>query len=332
MRVAIFSETFLPKWDGVANTVCHLLQHLSDQGHETLMYAPQGAPSSYANTPIIELPSYPLPWYRDLRLVPPRKGMATEIFDFAPDIVHVVNPALLGLIGMRRAHKLGVPVLASYHTDLPGYTDKYGLGLFNEPLWSYFRWVHNQADLNVCPSEFTRQELLEHGFERVEIWGRGVDTEQYSPAHRHRSWRAHLSGGHPEAPLLVYVGRLAIEKRVDVIRPVLDAFPDHRLAIVGDGPLRGELEDLFAGTNTTFTGFLQGRDLARAYAAGDVFVFPGEHETFGNVGAGSDGLGPAGGRRPHRRPRGPRLRRPQRLSLPPRRQRGADHLSALDPD
>jgi glycosyltransferase involved in cell wall biosynthesis len=283
MRIAIFAETFLPKWDGIANTLCHLLEHLAGRGHASLMFAPEGAPSRYADTEIVGLPSFSLPFYPDLRLVPPLFNVEQELAAFKPDLVHVVNPAFLGLVGMRHARDLGLPVAASYHTDLPGYLAHYGLSLFRNPLWAYFRWIHNAADVNFCPSNYTKAQLEAHAFERLKVWGRGVDTVQFHPRHRSDEWRHRLTGGHPDAPLLLYVGRLAMEKRVDWLRPVLDVLPRARLAIVGDGPFLEDLEELFAGTPTVFTGYLQGLDLARAYAAGDLFLFPSATETFGNV-------------------------------------------------
>lgn len=284
MRIAIFAETFLPKFDGIANTLCYLLKHLAKRGHTSLMFAPQGAPARYANTPIIGLSSFRFPFYPDLKLVNPTfNNVERELAEFRPDVVHLVNPAILGLIGMRHANALDVPVVASYHTDIPGYAARYGVPMLEEPLWSYFRWIHNRADLNLCPSQYTRNELLEHGFERVRIWGRGVDMTRFNPSHRNHTWRERLTGGHPEKELLLYVGRLAVEKRIDWLRPVIDALPDARLAIVGDGPIRGDLEKLFEGTPTIFTGYLQGVDLSSAYAAGDLFVFPSASETFGNV-------------------------------------------------
>jgi glycosyltransferase involved in cell wall biosynthesis len=283
MRIGIVSETFLPKWDGVANTVCHLLEHLRERGHEAIMLAPEGAPSQYAGTRIYGQPKFACPFYPPLQIVMPRKNLGTELYDFAPDIVHMVNPAFMSMVALRRARSLGVPVLMSYHTDIPGYLAKYGLGFFTEAAWGFFRWVHNEADLNVCPTRTCQDELEERGLERLAIWGRGVDTQIYNPGRRKAAVRERLTDGHPEAPLMVYVGRLAVEKRVDVLRPMMDAFPEARLAIVGDGPLREELGTLFAGTHTHFAGYLSGTELAEAYAAGDVFVFPGEHETFGNV-------------------------------------------------
>jgi glycosyltransferase involved in cell wall biosynthesis len=283
MRIAIFTETFLPKWDGVANTVCHLLDHLALRGHASLMFAPRGAPSRYANTPIVGLVSFSLPLYPELRLVPPIIDVARELTAFHPDLVLLINPAVLGVAGLRHARTLDVPIVASYHTDIPGYTERYGLGLLRDPLWAYLRWLHNRADLNLCPSHYTQAELSAHGFKRVRVWSHGVDAERFHPRYRDSAWRRNLSGGNSEAPLLLYVGRLAAEKRVEWLHPVLDAVPEARLAIVGDGPVRAELEARFAGTPTVFAGYLSGDDLSHAYASADLFCFPSANETFGNV-------------------------------------------------
>ena len=283
MRIALFAETFLPKLDGVTTTLRYLLEYMADRGHPCLMFAPEGAPAEYAGTSIVGLPCFAFPLYPELRLVTPGANVEREVAEFEPDLVLLINPALLGVVGLRHARALNLPVVASYHTDIPYYTEKYGLGLLREPAWAYFRWLHNQADLNLCPSHFTQCQLLAQGFERVKVWRRGVDHDRFSAQHRSQAWRERLSDGHPESPLLIYVGRLALEKRVDWLRPVLDALPDARLAIVGDGPSRAELEELFAGTPTVFTGFLQGQDLSHAYASADIFAFPSASETFGNV-------------------------------------------------
>jgi glycosyltransferase involved in cell wall biosynthesis len=283
MRVAIFAETFLPKWDGITNTLCHLLQHLEKRGWESLMFAPEGAPESYSATPIIGYPAFRCPWYTDLRLCTPRGSVGKELEAFRPDVIHVVSPLLLGAAALKRSRELGTPVLASYHTDIPGYMQHYGWGALREPSWALLRWLHNQADLNVCPSKSTRRELRTRGFKKVEIWGRGVDTSRFRPDRRSRALRSRLADGDPDAPLAICVGRLAPEKKMHELRPMLDAIPDLRLVIAGDGPARSDLEALFAGTNTHFTGYLGRDELADAYAAADMFVFPSDHETFGNV-------------------------------------------------
>jgi glycosyltransferase involved in cell wall biosynthesis len=284
MHIAIFAESFLPKIDGVTMTVCRLLEHLARRGHESLVFAPGDAPTGYAGAPVIGLSGFRLPLYPELRLASPFVNLESRLAAFRPDVVHLVNPALLGLAGLRYARKLRVPVVASYHTDIPGYAEQYyGLGVLHDPIWAYFRWIHNQADLNLCPSRFTLAQLQERGFERIRLWEHGVDTVRFSPRHYNETWRARLSGGDVHAPLLLYVGRLAAEKRVEWLHPLIESLPGARLAIVGDGPMRRRLEDLFADTPTVFTGYLQGDDLAHAYASADLFVFPSASETFGNV-------------------------------------------------
>lgn len=283
MRIVIFTETFLPKWDGIANTLCYLLEHLERRGHACLMFAPEGAPETYAGTRIVGLPSITFPFYKDLKVVPPFFDVAEQVEAFCPDLIHMVNLASLGIVGMRLARDLGVPTVASYHSDFPRYVHHYGMPFLEESVWAYFRWLHNQADLNLCPSQYTRRQLEEHEYERVEIWGRGVDTVRYDPAHTDPTWRRRLTSGEPDRQLLLYAGRLAAEKRIDWLRPVLDILPNASLALVGEGPMHAELEEMFTDTHTVFTGYLEGVELAAAYASADLFVFPSASETFGNV-------------------------------------------------
>ncbi|NJN96604.1 MAG: glycosyltransferase family 1 protein [Anaerolineales bacterium] len=283
MRIAFFTETFLPKVDGIVNTLCHVLDHLAMRGHASLLFAPEGGPARYANTPVVGLSGFPFPLYPELKLVPPHINLGPRLAAFQPDLIHVLNPVSLGLVGLQQARQLGVPLVASYHTDVPGFAVRWGLGMFHDMLWSYFRWLHNQADLNLCPSRVTLAELEEQGFQRLKVWSRGVDTVRFNPRRRQPEWRQRLTGGQPDAPLFVYVGRLSPEKRVDWLAPVLEAIPSARLAIVGDGPARPALERRLTNTPTVFTGYLGGDDLAHAYAAADIFVFPAANETLGNV-------------------------------------------------
>ncbi len=283
MRIALFTETFLPKTDGVVNTLCRVLEHLARRGHTVLLFAPAGGPTHYAGTPVVGLPAVPFPLYPELKLVPPTVDVSERLAAFAPDLIHVFNPVSLGVAGLRHAREMGIPVAASYQTDLPGFAERWGLGFVSDLLWAYLRWVHDQADLNFCPSQFTLNQLASHGFRNLRIWGRGVDARQFHPRHADTTWRARLSGGQPEAPLIITVGRLAPEKRMGLLRPLADALPHARLAIVGDGPARWLLESQFAGTPTVFTGYLRGADLAAAYASADIFVLTGANETFGNV-------------------------------------------------
>ncbi len=283
MRIAYWTETFLPKIDGIVNTLCYLLDHVAERGHTSLLFAPEGGPEHYAATPVIGLKGVQFPLYRELKLVPPTISVAEQLDAFRPDLIHVLNPVSSGLAALRYARQRRVPVIASYHTDVPGFAVRWGLGALYRPLYAYFRWLHDQADLNLCPSHSTQRELIAHNFKRLMVWTRGVDTACFNPLHRSQSWRKRLLGARSEGPLLLYVGRLSPEKRIDWIKPVLQAIPQARLAIVGDGPARAALERHFADTPTEFIGYLKGADLARAYAAADIFVFPAANETLGNV-------------------------------------------------
>ena len=193
---------------------------------------------------------------------------------------------------LRQARRLAVPAVASFHTDVPGYLQSYGYGLLARPAWRYLRWLHSHACLNLCPSAATMAQLEAHGLRDLALWSRGVDARAFSPAHRSVAWRQRLSAGDVTAPLLLYVGRLAAEKRVSWFGPLLEAVPGVRLALVGDGPAAPRLRRQLGGKPVHFAGILRGPDLSAAYASADVFVFPSATETFGNVvlEAGASGL------------------------------------------
>lgn len=283
MRIALFTETFLPRVDGVTNTLCRLLDHLAARGHESILFAPEGAPTHYAQTPVIGLPGRRLPMYPDFKLISPFAPIAEPLRDFSPDLVHTLNPVTLGLAAIRRARKLGVPVVASYHTDVPGFMMRWGYRWPAALMARYMCWVHNQADLNLCPSSVTLEALVRQGYRRMKVWGRGVDTTLFHPNKRSAAWRSRLTCGQADRPLLLFVGRLSHEKRIHWIHRVLNALPEARLAIVGDGPARPALQRLFFDAPVVFTGILRGEDLAAAYASADIFVFPAANETLGNV-------------------------------------------------
>ncbi len=283
MRIAIFTETFLPKVDGIVVKVCRLLEHLQAHGHEAIVFAPSGSPKMYAGAKVYSFTSMAVPFYPEMSISPPWAFVDRTINKFKPDLIHLVNPVSLGLAGLRVAKLYQVPVLASYHTDVPGFAEYWNLGFLSESIYRYARWIHNRVDLNVCPSEFTRRQLIEHNFERVEIWRGGVDIELYNPAKRSEEMRKWLSDDQPDRPLMLYVGRVSPEKRIDRLHPIMEAHPEVRLAIIGDGPSKTDLEEKFADTDTVFTGYMKGEELATAYASGDIFTFTGDKETFGNV-------------------------------------------------
>lgn len=283
MRIALFTETFLPKVDGIVTRLKHTIEQLQRHGDEVLIFCPEGGLRSYCGAKIYGLSAFPLPLYPELKLALPRPEIGQQLVKFQPDLIHVVNPAVLGLAGIFYAKSTQIPLVASYHTHLPKYLQHYGLGMFEGLLWELLKGAHNQAQLNLCTSSAMVQELRQHGIDRVDLWQRGVDTETFHPAKATPEMRRYLSQGEPASHLLLYVGRLGAEKEIEQIKPVLAAIPGARLAIVGDGPHRASLESYFAGTPTHFVGYLGGEKLAAAYAVADAFVFPSRTETLGLV-------------------------------------------------
>ncbi|MGC8711922.1 MAG: glycosyltransferase family 4 protein [Leptodesmis sp.] len=283
MRIALFTETFLPKVDGIVTRLKHTVDHLQRLGDQVLVVSPDGGLTEYQGAKIFGVSGFPLPLYPELKLALPRPAIGEALRLFQPDLIHVVNPAVLGLAGLYYAKTMDVPLIASYHTHLPEYLQHYGLGMLEGLLWELLKAGHNQAQLNLCTSTAMMQALTEHGIERVDLWQRGVDTELFQPHLASREMRSRLSQGHPDSPLLLYVGRLSAEKEIDRIKPVMEAIPGARLALVGDGPHRQALEKHFEGTPTHFVGYLQGLELGAAFASADAFIFPSRTETLGLV-------------------------------------------------
>lgn len=283
MRIALFTETFLPKVDGIVTRLKHTVEQLQRAGDQVMVFSPEGGLTEYMGAQIHGVSGFPLPLYPELKLALPRPSIGEALEAFQPDIVHVVNPAVLGLAGIYYSKAMNLPLIASYHTHLPKYLEHYGLGMLEGVMWEMIKAMHNQAYLNLCTSTAMQSELTSHGIERVDVWQRGVDTELFRPELISQEMRYRLSQGHPEAPLLLYIGRLSAEKEIDRIKPVLEGIPGARLALVGDGPHREELQRHFEGTSTYFVGYLAGEELASAYASADAFIFPSRTETLGLV-------------------------------------------------
>jgi glycosyltransferase involved in cell wall biosynthesis len=283
MRIALFTETFLPKIDGIVTRLKHTVDHLRRDGHEVIVIAPNGGLKEYKGARIHGMFSIPFPLYPELKLAIPRPAIRGILEEFQPDLIHVVNPAFIGISGVYYAKVMGIPLMASYHTHLPKYLQHYGLAALEGLLWELLKSFHNQAHINLCTSTAMMQELSSHGIERVDLWQRGVDTEMFHPSTASPKTRIRLSNNNPDSPLLLYVGRLSAEKEVERIKPILESIPNARLALVGDGPHRQALEKHFAGTPTNFVGYLQGIELASAFASADVFILPSRTETLGLV-------------------------------------------------
>ncbi len=284
MKIAFFTETFLPKVDGIVTRLTKTLEHLTNSGDEVIVFCPEGCPDEYMGAKMVGVPAMPLPLYPELKLGLPGPAVSEALDDLKPDLIHVVNPAVLGLGGIWLAKTNGIPLVASYHTHLPKYLEHYGMGMLEPLLWELLKAAHNQAVLNLCTSTAMVKELSDKGIQNTALWPRGVDTESFRPELRSDDMRKKLLGKFSdEGALLIYVGRLSAEKQIERIKPVLEALPHARLALVGDGPYRQQLEKIFENTATTFVGYLSGQELASAYASGDAFLFPSSTETLGLV-------------------------------------------------
>jgi glycosyltransferase involved in cell wall biosynthesis len=286
LRLAIFTETFLPKVDGIVTVACILLDHLRKVGAEAIVFAPGEHPQEYAGYPIVSVPGVPLPLYPEVIMALPGSRSMDILKSFDPTLVHVMNPVLTGLKGMRFARALDKPLVLSFQAHLMEMVRFYGFGAFQEPLWYAHKYVYRKGDYTLAPSKRIVSQLESRGFGQVGLWRRGVDINRFSPDYADETMRYELSGGQPDKTLLLSIGRLAPEKQVEQILPVLDNVPNTHLAIVGDGPYREKLEEIFAGRSVTFTGYKSGVELSRAFASADIFMFPSSTiETFGLVAA-----------------------------------------------
>ncbi|WP_258111505.1 glycosyltransferase family 1 protein [Alicyclobacillus sp. SP_1] len=284
MRIAMFTETFLPSTDGIVTRLVATLVRLQQEGHEVLLFAPDGAPPEYAGAKIVSLPSMRFFLYPEKRFPMPSRKVRKPLLEFQPDLVHTLNPAFIGLSAIYYAWRHNLPLVASYHTNVPAYARHYRLDFLEPALWWYFRTLHNRAVMNLCTSRATQEILVQQGFKNVELWERGVDLDRYRFSHSTPEMRRKLAPTAKESDkILLYVGRLAFEKHIEQLRECLTGDTRYHLAIVGDGPHRKALESYFAGTRTKFLGYLHGTDLAEAYRSADVFAFPSTTETLGLV-------------------------------------------------
>jgi phosphatidylinositol alpha 1,6-mannosyltransferase len=274
--VAIAAECFLPQRNGVTNSVLRILEQLTACGHEALVLTPGQGPDNEGGIPVERIRSIPLPLYRDLPVaIPTRSRIEAILRDFSPDIVHLAAPAVLGPVAARVARDMGIPVLAIYQTDFAGFARRYGSGLTEPIMWKFLRRAHRHVDLTLAPSTSAAWQLSSHGIEPVAIWPRGVNSELFNPIRRSALLHRRLA---PRGEVLVgYVGRLASEKRVQLLESLRDV-PRIKVVVIGDGPVRRRLERRLP--EAQFLGWQNGVELATLVASLDIFVHTGPHETF----------------------------------------------------
>jgi len=294
-RIALFAGAYNHISDGVALTLNRLVRYLENRGAEVLIFAPttNKPPALQHNGTLISIPSIPIPGRPDYRLTVgiSRKGW-NRLEAFGPHIVHIATPDYAGAQALKWGKSNGVPVVSSYHTHFASYfkyfasyNPLYRIDIIENTAWRYGRWFYSQVEHVYVPSPGIADKLREQGITKgLRIWARGVNPEKFTPLRRSQTWRSHH--GFKENDIVVaYVGRLVWEKNLSVFTQVLGKLKaqgiHYKSLVVGDGPACEALCEQL--TDTVFTGPLQGNELATAYASSDIFLFPSDTETFGNV-------------------------------------------------
>jgi len=295
MRVLLFTDTL-----GDVNGVCRFILDMGEQASRagralhiatsTRMAAPDRP--YIANVPprwAVKIPRYP-----QLELAaPPMRRLLRLARRLEPDAIHISTPGPIGLVGLRAANMLSVPALGVYHTDFPAYIDRlYGASALADAAADSMRWFYTHLDSVLVRSEAYLEPLTRLGVAREKLvrMKPGVALDSFSPELRDSGvWREH--GINLETVKVLYVGRVSVEKNLRWLaqlwpalrRACAGAGAEAELIVVGDGPLRSEMEKKLIGAGAHFLGVRRGPELSRLYASADVFVFPSTTDTLGQV-------------------------------------------------
>jgi phosphatidylinositol alpha 1,6-mannosyltransferase len=287
VRIVYFTESLYPHVDGVSRTLGRLFATLGERGVEFRVVSPFVPGEDVAwHGQVRAARFFRFPLYRDYRISvpPPSRAVRDELERFDPHLVHVVSPTPMAIWAQRWARGRGIPVVASFHTHFVSYFRYYGVPWLEGGGWRALRRFYSRCDRVYAPSWSIIRELKERGIGRTELWSRGIDVSGFSPAHRDEQLRQRVGAG-PRRPLVLLVSRLVKEKDladlVSMDRILASRGAAYRLVLVGDGPMRGQLERELP--DAVFAGHSTGAELARWYASADIFVFPSTTETLGNV-------------------------------------------------
>ncbi|KAG6596357.1 Sulfoquinovosyl transferase SQD2, partial [Cucurbita argyrosperma subsp. sororia] len=288
-RIALFIEPSPFAYvSGYKNRFQNFIRYLLEMGDEVMVVTThEGVPEEFYGAKLIGSRSFPCPLYHKVPLslaLSPR--IISEVVRFKPDIIHASSPGIMVFGALIIAKLSSVPLVLSYHTHVPVYIPRYTFSWLVKPMWLVIKFLHRAADLTLVPSAAIGKDLEAErvtAANKIKLWNKGVDSVSFHPRFRSHEMRLRLSGGEPDKPLIIHVGRLGVEKSLDFLKRIMDRLPEARIAIVGDGPYREELEKMFTGMPAVFTGMLSGEELSQAYASGDIFVMPSESETLGLV-------------------------------------------------
>lgn len=287
LRIALFTGNYVHIEDGVSRTLGRLVGYLTAQGHEVLVLGPTvDDPPVRQPGRFLPVPSVPIPGRPEYRLSTRfPAAIRRQVEAFAPDIVHLATPDILGHRALTWALQRGLPVVSTYHTHFVSYLDYYGLGVGRPLFHAIARRFYNRCREVYVPTPAMEADLRAQGVTAtIRLWPRGIELDRFSPDHRSDSWRV-SHGLRPDEVVVSFVSRLVKEKGLDVFVETIQALKAEglpvRALVVGEGPERESLRE--ALPVAVYTGHLGGGDLAVAYASSDIFLFPSETETFGNV-------------------------------------------------
>lgn len=287
LRVAIFTGNYNHIRDGVSQTLNRLVAHLEKRNIPVIIYGPTSDEPAIDHVgEFISVPSIPMPGRPEYRVTIGFPEEAQKrLREFDPTLVHIATPDLLGFRSMRFAQMNNIQVVSSYHTHFTSYFKYYSMEMLEVLGWKYLMWFYSQCKHVYVPSASMADELSEHGIsEGLRIWARGVDVELFKPERRSLEWRKSV-GIKDDEVVVTFVSRLVWEKDlqtvVDTFKKLFPKYPNLKVMIVGDGPAKNELQHMMP--QAVFTGFLSGEALSTAYASSDIFFFPSDTETFGNV-------------------------------------------------
>ncbi|KAK1426966.1 hypothetical protein QVD17_15648 [Tagetes erecta] len=288
-RIALFVEPSPFAYvSGYKNRFQNFIKYLREMGDEVMVVTThEGVPEEFHGAKLVGSRSFPFPWYQQVPLslaLSPR--IINEVKQFKPDIIHASSPGIMVFGALVIAKMLSVPIVMSYHTHVPVYIPRYTYSWLVQPMWLVIKFLHQAADLTLVPSAAIAKDLQRYkvaAANTIRLWNKGVDSDSFHPKFNSHEMRIRLSNGEPDRPLIVHVGRIGVEKNLDFLKSVMEKIPYARIAFVGDGPYREDLEKLFEGMPAVFTGMLQGDELSQAYASGDIFLMPSESETLGQV-------------------------------------------------
>jgi glycosyltransferase involved in cell wall biosynthesis len=287
LRIACVTETYPPEINGVAMTVARLVQGLRARHHNVRVVRPRqasDAPASPDDGDFL-VRGVPIPRYEGLKMGLPCTGKLVKLWKRdRPDVVHIATEGPLGRSALQAAKALGLPVCSEFRTNFHAYSAHYGLGFMKTLILGYLRRFHNATQCTMVPTQALHDDLQREGFRDLLTVARGVDTRRFDPARRSAALRAQW-GATDDDLVVTCVGRLAPEKNLATLLDAFDAIhraqPRARLVLVGDGPMRKELEA--RRPDAVFAGQRMGDELAAYYASADLFLFPSITETFGNV-------------------------------------------------